>query len=225
MTGIPNAARGLVPERVAAGKPRRPRPRRTTLAAALLVVVVAGAPAGCRGDRPGPPRSSADDCDFPTASGPGVVGGPLGDPEENAQTWGLRRPAAGLQDAAVIELRNDGPTPVLLEEARLTPEPGSSPVRLTGAYVAPGRGRLRFRSLGAAPGGPDLAGYCLPPRGPRRPPVLVLRIGPSLPEDIGGRPRSRNNNVNLVYRTPDGVRHVAVYSTQFVYRNLRERGG
>ena len=193
------------------------------------MLLAALSPAGCRADDsagapgPGRPPDSAAGCDYPTASGVGVVGGPLGEPEENAQTWGLTRPVSGLQDAAVIELRNDGPTPVLLEEVRLTPEPGASPVRLAGAYVAPANGHLRFRRLAVTPPGPELTGHCLPPRGARRPPILVLRIGPSLPADVDGRDRSMNNNVNLVYRTADGVRHVAVYSTRFSYPNPLRR--
>jgi hypothetical protein len=134
------------------------------------------------------------------------------------ETWGeLPVPPGTLQDAYVIELVNTGTSPVLLDRVELIKEKDAAPLRLDGAYVAPSGTPMRIDPAGrGTPRLPTLHGYCLPhTAGVHAASILVLRVGPA--RQPGGFRLSRNNCVNLHYRTADGQRYDAVYAVRISY--------
>lgn len=178
---------------------------------------------GCEGSEPKPPptppSSTADGtaCDFGAGSGPVEVGGPL-QYDANGLTYGRTYIKPGtLQDAGVIQLLNSSKAPALITGVDLVPDPKSSALAYEGAFVRPSNGYLEFKPPRDRSDYQPAEGYCLQPTDDERPPVLVLRVGPSV--NPGNTKYSQNNSVNVHYTTADGRRYVAAYPTRFRYPN------
>jgi hypothetical protein len=133
----------------------------------------------------------------------------------------VRVPPGTLDDAFIIPLANDGSEPVLLDRVVLMPEKDASELNFAGAFVAPPSSRLRIVRASDRHRLTPVGGYCLPPlpEESNHAPTLVLRIGPALSKDRHGFAVSRNNNVNVFYRTADGLRHVAVFPERIEFPN------
>jgi hypothetical protein len=186
---------------------------------------------GCRSDAPGTPTpqspsarpsNSSARCDY-GESDQERAGGPL-QRQSNSMTYRMNYlPPGRVQDATVIPLVNSGSSPVLIDSVDLVPDPAASSLRLIAAYVAsPGV----TQRIGAPRTGHEhvaAKGHCLPPLGTQdRAPILALRIAPASPGSAGEHRFSRNNSVNIHYRTDTGQRFVAVYPVRFEYPNHPE---
>jgi hypothetical protein len=170
----------------------------------------------------GATAGTAADCDDFGRSDQEKAGGPL-QRQSNAMTYTMNyiRPGT-LQDATVIPLINQTTSSVVIDSVDLVPDKDASPVTLDQAFVAPSNvvqtiGRVRDDDQYE-----PVAGHCLAPLGAADAPILGLRIGPSPPGDTGQWPVSRNNSVNIHYRTDDGQRYVAVIPFRFEYPNHRD---
>jgi hypothetical protein len=126
-----------------------------------------------------------------------------------------------FQDAFIIPLANDGSQPVLLGRVLVMPEKDASELNFGRAFVAPANAVHRTVRASDHHRLTPVGGYCLPPlpEGSNEAPTLVLRIGPAVRKDRHGFAVSRNNNVNLFYRTADGQTHVAVFPYRIEYPN------
>lgn len=190
--------------------------------AAVLAVLGCTLMAGCGGhssskvDGPSPPVPK--NCHYPASGNPPTPTGPVTVPTVH-QEFGLVTAHGRWYDDSDIDLHNDGTTPVLLRGVILVPGKHTSKVRFGGAFVAPSdpsRTKLAKNRKGYRP----VAGYCLKPTtSTSDPPVLVLRIAAAKPGHTDGFKITRNNDVNLVYRTADGQDRVAVYPIQFEFTN------
>lgn len=162
------------------------------------------APAGCHGY-----GRSADE----------EAGGPL-QRESHSLTFGMNHiPPGTWQDATVVSLDNAADAPVLIESVELVPDPQASPLRLAKALIAPPGVVQHVGRVHRAARWPAAAGYCLAPTGSDAAPVLALRIAPSRPPAVDGRDFSRNNAVDVHYRTASGQRYVAAFPVRFEYPN------
>lgn len=128
------------------------------------------------------------------------------------------------QDATVVNLANHGDAAVLIDSVELVTDPAASQVRLSKALIAPADVVQHVGRVHTGAGWPGAAGYCLPATTQGDAPVLALRIGPSTPSNVDGHEFSRNNAVNVHYRTSDGQRYVAVFPVRFEYPNHRGAG-
>lgn len=199
------------------------------LAGLVLTVITTTALAGCRDTGPDEPATTRaahnattpPGCDF-RRSDQETAGGPL-QRESNALTFSMNYISPGtFQDATVIPLLNETSQPLLIDTVDLVADPKTAPLGLGGTFVAPptvvqrvGHTRNKDRYEAAA-------GYCLMPLKDDRAPILTLRIGPSIPNKSGGHSLSRNNSVNVHYRTSDGHRYVAALPYRFEYPNHRD---
>ncbi|MGY2703325.1 hypothetical protein [Nocardioides sp. HB32] len=125
----------------------------------------------------------------------------------------------------MINLANSDQAPALIDSVDLVTDRGASPVRLAKALIAPPDVVQHVGRIHAAANWPAAAGYCLPATADAEAPVLALRVGPSAPAQVAGHQFSRNNAVNVHYRTSDGQRYVAVFPVRIEYPNHPGRSG
>jgi hypothetical protein len=184
-----------------------------------LPVLLAGCTPG--GDRPSPSRWGSPGCSVDTAARISDHG-PIRTPRGSVQEGMRHRPSGSLQDVGMIPLLNTAAAPVTLDKVVLVPDPKASKVRLIAAFVSTDDAAMRIvkaghwgRALRA------LRCYQLQPdpEGNHAAPLLVLRVGPALPDRVGRHRYSRNNDVNLYYHTADGKRYDVAYALQIEYPN------
>jgi hypothetical protein len=95
--------------------------------------------------------------------------------------------------------------------------------RCTGAFVAPPGSNLVIHRAGHSRRLRPVEGYRLRPVDETlEPPVLVLRIGPSLPGQVNGARLSGNSFTIVYYHTADGTEYKAAMPVWIEYPNNAE---
>lgn len=211
---------------------RQPRPAWSDMSVGL--VLAAGLLAGCSNadshakvPTPEPTKAStgasSDPCLFSGAfsgdlvsEGPVVVAQPSG--------TALHRPRrGGLQDISMTQLINEGSETVVLDGIALPDRDRASPLRCTGAFVAPPGSNLVIHRAGHSRRLRPVEGYRLRPVDETlEPPVLVLRIGPSRPGQVNGARLSGNSFTIVYYHAADGTQYKAAMPVWVEYPNKAE---
>ncbi|WP_395695630.1 hypothetical protein [Nocardioides sp.] len=148
------------------------------------------------------------------------AGGPL-QVRQNSMTFGMTPvPPGSVRDATLVPLVNPGTTSVLIDSVAFVRDPRAAPLRLLAAFVAPPH--VVEHIVRSHPGAhwPRAVGYCLDPNSTGTDtPVLALRFATPTSDQVHGRAISRNDAINVHYRTPDGQRWVSAYPVRFSYPN------